>query len=443
MDDQRSFPIPPERARIPRALLLILFIVAICLRAIGFMVRHEYNPPPIVGAEAGVIAQHIVNGQGFASPYDYSAHPSPSTHLSPIYPYMLAAFMKMGLSSWGVYYAAVLINLFFAGLLPVVTLLLADAAGASLPVSLLAGVLMCFCPEAFRTVGLVWDEAIFVTVSTAFLWWMLRRFSAGPQKRDAAWMGAVSGLLALLNPVMVLALPAAWMAGLWSLRVRWRTVLFHGAIFTAMTLVGSAPWNIRNWFLLQPPAYVFIRGPFWLATWSSMHPIQRTVRSDGSIEYQPLHPWNHTEEMEKIDADGTVHPLTEQEYFAYCKQRVLAEFRAHPNELFDHVATQIDAFWLGMAEARRWYKSQLMFFIAQGIPAIAGVLGLILARKRMAAGAFAAFLAMLAVFPLPYYLADASMRYRHPIDPILYLGIAWLLCTAGGAWKSRLASADS
>src|SRR5262249_16871886 len=70
----------------PRAVLLTLFLVTVCLSMIGFLARGEYQVPPIVGAEAGVIADHIVHGRGFASPYDGSAHPSPSTHLPPAYP---------------------------------------------------------------------------------------------------------------------------------------------------------------------------------------------------------------------------------------------------------------------------------------------------------------------------------------------------------------------
>jgi hypothetical protein len=411
----------------PRTIYLLLILVTLCLRLIGVMVRHEYIPPPIVGAEAGVIAEHIVHGLGFTSPYDDATHHSPSTHLPPVYPYLLAGMMKLGMSQTHLQYCAVFINLLFAALLPALVLRIGQAARFPKPVSFLAALGMCFCPEAFRAVGLVWDEAIFVTLTALFILWMLARQNKtdAPRLRDSSWMGLASGALALLNPAMVLAFPFAWLAALRARGLTWQRLLLHGTLFIALTFVGSAPWHVRNWFLIHPPAYVFIRGPFWVATWSSMHPVEKVTLPNGTIDLQPLHPWNGTDPMQHTE-NGITRQLTEQEYFDWCKERVISATRENPGLMVHHIIDQFDSFWLGLAEARRWYKNPWIFFLAQGVPAIAGILGLFLARRLIAPPVQAILCGLLIVFPVPYYIADASSRYRHPIDLILYLGCAWL-----------------
>ncbi len=165
----------------------------------------------------------------------------------------------------------------------------------------------------------MWDEAIFTTLIAVMIWWMIRRLGRGAKMWDAVWMGLASGVIALLNPGMVLALPVAWMAGLWAKRAGWKRVVMHGVVFAGMTFVGALPWNVRNWFLIEPPAYVFVRGPFWLATWTSLHPIEHRRLPDGRVVDEGLHPWNGSEKMERA-VDGKTVKLTEAEYFAYCKE---------------------------------------------------------------------------------------------------------------------------
>jgi hypothetical protein len=173
---------------------------------------------------------------------------------------------------------------------------------------------------------------------------------------------------------------------------------------------------------LNPPQVVFVRGNFWLEVWSNLNPVTFTPAGP-----KVAHPWpvNGTERLE----DGAGHPLTEAEYYAYCRRRALARL-AEPGVAVSHVVTQANAFWLGLAEAWRWHRSAAVFFLAQGVPALVGLVGLFLARKTLAPHARAAVLVMLIVFPLPYYLTGGGARYRHPIDPILYIGIA---CAVGYA----------
>jgi hypothetical protein len=408
--------------------LWVLFLLALAVRLLVVALRGEFVPPALPGAEAGVMAQSIAEGRGFVTPF--GGH-SPSTHLPPIYPLLLAVLYK--LQYWltpvvadrgspplrpgpFVFYAALAINLFASAWLPVLTAKLARAAGAVPRVAFLAGLLMCLCPESLRAAGLIWDGALLACCVCGMLLLMLRALAAATWKTTLSF-GVLTGLLSLLNPAATLALLAAWLAGLKTVGTPWRKLAGHALLFCVFVLAAGVPWHIRNWLLLDPPAPVFVRGNFWLEVWTNLNPV--TVTPAGP---KVAHPWpaNGTETLER---DG--RELTEQEYFAWCRQRSLARLST-PSILIRHVSRQVDGFWLGDAEANRWHKNVWLFLAAQGIPALCGLAGLYLARRQISRAALGMILALLVILPLPYYLAGGAARYRHPLDALLYLGIALL-----------------
>ena len=413
---------------ISRRTLLLLFVLALVVR-VGFVaVRGGFTPPPIVGAEAGLVAEGVVQGRGFVTPFGGG---SPSTHLPPGYPMMLAGLVKV--EQWLapvrsfdsdidpsllpgplVFYAALAINMHASAALVVVAAKLAQAMGASAREVVIAGALMCVCPESLRAAGLIWDEALLALCVGGMLLLMLRRLPKATWKTSAG-LGVLTGVLTLLNPAGTLALACAWLAALRSRGVTWGRLAVHGGVFAAMILLGGLPWHVRNWVLLDPPARVFVRGNFWLETWSNLNSVDFTPRGPVVV-----HPWpgNGSETMNRDGKD-----LTEQEYFAWCRERALARL-SEPGVATGHVARQVDGFWLGLAEARRWHRSEAVFFLAQGVPFLLGITGLFLARRKLAAGALGMMVVMLLVLPLPYYLAGGAARYRHPLDVILYIGVA-------------------
>ena len=389
-----------------RRLLLLTFSLALLTRLLAVTLRGEFHPPAIVGNEAGIIAQHLLDGHGFASPFTRTPDASPSVHLAPAYPFLLAAASKLlGLSPTGgpsaaAFYLMLSVNLLAGSLLPLVAMDISRRAALSPRVSLLTGLLLCFCPEAFRAAGNIWDEAL-LALGVACLLWLL----VLPAK--TLWVGLANGLLSLLNPSFA---PAAIVA--WGIRKNWRAAL----VAALLTVAVGLPWHIRNLSLTGQP--IFIRGNFWLEIWTSIHPITfETI--NGVRTPHGTHPWNSGEPMVR---DG--RPLTELQYLAWCRDRSLAAISADPAAYARHIAAQIEAFWLGTNEALRWEKNLIPFWLAQGLPAILGLCGLLAARRRLDPRLRRMLLSILLIFPLPYYLTIGAARYRHPIDIIIYLGIA-------------------
>jgi hypothetical protein len=424
--------VPSAEERFPRAIFLVMVLVALCVRVIGMMTRGEYLVPPLVGDEAGAIAQHVCEGPGFTSPYDAGGGASPSTLLAPAYPYLLAGLMKASPSqtmifNGSVYYTAVALNLMFAAALPAVVLAMGQAAGFPRPVSLLAALGMCASAEGFRAPGRIGPEAIFATVTALQMWWMLKRLRGPelPGLRAGAWMGLLSGVVALLDPSMAVALPCGWMLGLRGKGMAWKRVLLHGGVFLAMTVAGSAVWNIRNWFVIEPPAHVFVTGSFWGDTWSALNPVEE-VAVKQSVERLAVNPWNGNDPMTR-EVNGVTKRLTEAEYLQWCRERVLSAAGADPMRMVGHVLGQVDAFWLGEGEARRWGGNPWAWFLVQGVPAVAGVAGVWMGRRGMGRGVAGLMGGILLVYPLPFYVSGATAQVRHPVDALLALGCGWLM----------------
>jgi hypothetical protein len=64
----------------------------------------------------------------------------------------------------------------------------------------------------------------------------------------------------------------------------------------------------------------------------------------------------------------------------------------------------------------------LAFFLS----ALAAFVGLGLCLRNRIPGAFL-FACLLIIYPIPYYIAHPSPRYRHPIEPEMVLLIVYLL----------------
>lgn len=429
-----------------RKWLFGLFLLALAVRSAGMVGRGEHvppGPPAVIGMEAGVVSDHLLAGRGFASPFMLGAGSPPGTHLPPLYPLLLAGLKCLNPSPTFVFYVAIFINLLASALVPVVAVEIARSARWPRAVGWWAGLAMCFCPEAVRAGGLVWDEALFTLAVAVTLWLMLRlapastplRSSDEPRMgRKSLWLGVLAGAISLLNPAFLPATLVGWFV----LHLpRWKQAWQQTGLVLLAALVIGLPWHLRNWVFLDPPAYVFVRGSYWLAVWTNLNPVQFQRDETGRLTPLPLHPWQNTDPQ----ALALIPTRGEGAYFQACRDQVLARIRQSPVEYATHVLKQVEAFWLGTNEARYWRRSETLFFFAQGLPAMLGIIGLLLARRwerkmwgkgqraeGQLAGRSLAFLAIiLLVFPLPYYFAGGAARYRHPIDVILYLGLGWFV----------------
>ena len=102
--------------------------------------------------------------------------------------------------------------------------------------------------------------------------------------------------------------------------------------------------------------------------------------------------------------------LGEAVFTARCGRRAIEYVRSHPATFIADSARR--AIWFWIYPLNFWPLSILI-----DLGALAGLV-IVISKSR---NSVAALLAVLAVYPLIYYASQVVSRYRHPIDPILYV----------------------
>jgi hypothetical protein len=128
--------------------------------------------------------------------------------------------------------------------------------------------------------------------------------------------------------------------------------------------------------------------------------------------------------------------LGEVGYMAEKRALALGRVRQHPGEFALTSARRAVLYWTGFWSLSRAYLQQESFDYAN-IPFCTAlllftVLGAWRLRRDHRLAAFP-FFAVLAVFPLPYYVTHASMDYREAIEPVI---VAVIACAV--TWLSQL-----
>ncbi len=262
----------------------------------------------------------------------------------------------------------------------------------------------------------VWDTSLSaLLLSVAFL--LTLRLEAAPRRRDWILAGLLWGTIALVNPSLLSFLPVS-LGWLWfRLRGRDAHVLWRSALVCAVMLLMITPWLARNYRIFGQ--FVFIRDNFGLELRVANNP-----QSDG-VWTRSEHPANDPEQMRDMQRIG------ELPYMRAMQRAALEFIRENPGTFAIYTLKRIAYFWMGKPQ---WVDvagydlapARHMAFLITTIVPIAG-LWLAFRRQRRGAGLFAS---LLLVFPLPYSLAHATPRYRHPIEPIMLLLAVYLFYEA-------------
>jgi len=262
----------------------------------------------------------------------------------------------------------------------------------------------------------VWDTSLSALVMATILWATLE-LAESVRLRDWILYGALWGLALMSNPSLGSMLPVllGWAAyrGLRRRDLRLTRPLFALGI----ALLCCAPWTIRNYVAFHK--FVPLRSNFPLELWAgnndSFDPNSQVV--------PPADP--ASEELRKYVRLGETAYMAE-------KWRIATIFiRTHPRLEVVLCGRRFVAMWTGLENPVEGFQDAetnlvrvvLVSNLLVGIGTILGI-ALLIWRRSIYVFPLAAFPV---VYPLLYYATHPSLRYRHPIDPVLLILVATAL----------------
>jgi hypothetical protein len=317
--------------------------------------------------------------------------------LAPVYPSLLAGiFLFFGIETIASAWAAALLNVFFSSLTAVVVRQLGrehfgEAAGIT------AGWAWAVSPPLVAMPWLLWETCLSALVMSFVLMRTLR-LEESSRFREWAYCGGMWSLAALLNPAILAPLPAL------VLRAAWRRCGRGSAVLILVCALGIAPWTARN--LMSLHHFVLVRSNFWPEAFF------------GNVTFS-LHPTGNSMVYQR---EGEIA------FASDLRGRLIAYVRANPGKFVRLTAHRVIAFW----------TEPLHFGPYAILLSLAAIIGIV--RARVAGREWISFACVLAFYPLIYYMTYTFARYRHPIEPLLYVLAGYAVSELTTYGKRRVAS---
>jgi len=412
-----------------------IVVVAFLIRFGIYYHLRSHGPYPIsqtlpFGYETGRIARALAAGEGYSSPLNVDT--GPTAWMTPLFPLLLAAIFKIfGIYSWSSWLVITTINCAFSALTAwpihaIGTRAFGKATGVT------AAWMWTFLrPAIFYPVFWVWDMSMAALVFALIL---LATTYMKDSERPGAWAGygALWGFGALTNAAMVSTLP--FLMGWLALRLRARCKRWMQLVAASLMMFALviSPWFVRNYTAFHK--LILFRDNFGLELW-----LGNNVENPG-IWSGWLHPNDN-------DAERALFKKLGELGYMDLKQRQAVEWiKAHPAEFVQDTAHRFIDNWTGLDEPivdvlrGPWYEIGSVI-LAEIFPLLVFP-GVLLASRRRNPYTVP-FAAVVLVFPLVYYITHTSLRYRHPMDPLLCVLASYALATPVAWWVTRRAGAQA
>jgi hypothetical protein len=359
--------------------------------------------------EAGNIAFSLAQGRGFSNLFRRDT--GPTAWLAPVYPFLLSLiFRAHGAFTFRAFLAAAILNTLLSS---AVTFPLYEIARriANRNVAIATAWLWVFLPAGIlMPFEWIWDTSLSVLLATTLVWLTLLISESSNKKLWLAY--ALLWAFALLtNPALGIALPflLLWAAihSNHSTKLSWRVPIRTFALI----LLCCLPWTVRNYSLFH--RLIPLRSSFPFELWIGNNDIF-DEHAVGGIQRI-----TRFEETRKYAQSGENAYLDE-------KWALARSFIQQKPALFLRLTgRKIIATWAGtehpFADFRRTdsllVRVVILCNLLLTLGTVTGVL--LLARAK---NPFAYPIAIFpALYPFIYYVTHTSLRYRHPIDPLLLL----------------------
>jgi 4-amino-4-deoxy-L-arabinose transferase-like glycosyltransferase len=405
-------------AALPKSILWLIslsFVVQLAL--IGAL--HQYRMRTVedhfgFGFEMGRVGRSIALGEGFSNPY--GDHTGPSAWEPPLYPFLIGGVFKL----FGIYtnasaWVLLSINSLLASLTTIPVFLIALRTFDE-RVAIWSARAWALNPYVwYWSIHWIWDTTL-TPLILALLFLIALELEYWVGLRGWVLFGILWGAAALANPASLSFLP---FCGLWIWwRRHWRGLpSLAGVVLSSfLFFLVLSPWLVRNYEVFE--RFVFIRDDFGLQL-----RLGNNRFSDGML-FASLQPNLNQPEFEYFKNMG------ELKYAAFCRQRALDWIRAYPDRFAIISLKRFFYYWNGVprpTSSLSPFDFRSSLFLASSVLAIWGA-GRAVREKRPRAWLFAG---LMLTYPVVYYLVFPHARYRHPIEPELFILIVFLLSETG------------
>jgi 4-amino-4-deoxy-L-arabinose transferase-like glycosyltransferase len=439
---QRTTFFSHPRWKDPWVIFWTAFIVRVLVLTIGHTYRFKHVDQDFgFGWETGRIARSIALGHGFSSPFTIE-DTGPTAWLAPIYPCILAGVFKIfGVYTFTSSWVILTINSFFSALncIPIYYSALRCFGRKA---ALWSAWIWALLPYSmYYAIHWAWETALAALLLSCVFLISLRLAGIGNSSSSATkaessarkdWLlfGLLWGLIALVNPSLLLWLP---LVGVWLLWRHERTFGLKASLMNA-TLSGIifavilAPWTIRNYRVFHK--FIPVRSNFGEEL--------RLGNADDAVGIwrSYVHPSQYPIQLRLYTQMGEVA-------FLKMRGREASDFiRAHPGEFVSLCVKRFVYYWFDTPMTNwsgnlRLYRNVLFFFTS--VVAFGGLWLLFRTRHRTRF----LFASLLFAAPLLYYLTFPHPRYRHPIEPVILILGVYLFQSAEPRRQPRVVSTSA
>ncbi len=394
--------------------LWIVLAVAIATRLIFAFSQIQTIPQPILSSapflyEPGNVAYSIATGRGFGSPF--RADTGPTAWEPPVYPLLVAGIFKIfGTYTFPSFLATFLLNVLFSTLTCVPIFFIGKRIGGLSVAAGSAWLWAIFPNGIIIPFEWMWDTSLSALLVATILWGTLV-VADSRRLRDWCGYGLLWGFSLMTNASLLSLLPLllCWM--IYRAYQQGRPWITKSALAVAIVVLGCIPWTIRNYVVFH--TFVPLRTGLGLQLWLG-----------NNNEYHDrfpgwLHPIDNTHERNEYVRMGEIAYMRN-------KQKDAIEWMlANPTRVLELSLRRFIGIWTGsltplndFLKVRSFLvRSVLILNLLAAIGALFGIVRLF-RKGREYVFPIAVFPI---VFPLPFYLTQALLRYRHPIDPVMML----------------------
>jgi 4-amino-4-deoxy-L-arabinose transferase-like glycosyltransferase len=407
----------PRLPVVPTSVLWLAFL-SFVLQVAVIGAFHEYRTRPGedhfgFGWEMGRVARSIALGQGFSNPY--GGNTGPTAWEPPLYPYLMSGVFKVfGIYTYASAWVLLTVNSIFAALTTIPIFLIAHRTFGERVARWSAWAWALNPYVWYWSVHWIWDTT-FTPLVLSLVFLLALELRERPGWTGWVIFGALWGIGALANPTMLTFLP---FCGLWV----WRQRVKNGIPSIAGIVVSSvvfllvlSPWLVRNYEVFG--RFVFLRDDFGLqfrlGNWKG---------ADGMLMAY-LQPNLNKLELEKFQRLG------ELAYAADCKRLAFDWVRANPGRFVVISMKRFFYYWNGVpkpTDSRAPWDFRTSLFLASSV---LSWWGLVRALRQKVRGAWL-FAGLILTYPTTYYFVYPHARYRHPIEPELFILAVFLLLQA-------------